>query len=98
MTSRGDVVLVPFDFTDRSGTKLRPAVVVSSDGYHANTPDALIASITGNLAALAHPGDHRLADWRAAGLVRPSLVQMKLATIEHSLIVRTLGQVSRADL
>ena len=26
---RGDIVLVPFDFTDRSGAQWRPAVVVS---------------------------------------------------------------------
>lgn len=32
----GDVVLVPFPFTDQTATKKRPAVVVSSDAYHAD--------------------------------------------------------------
>ena len=40
--SFGDVVLVPFPFTDQSGTKNRPAVVVSSSGYNANRPDIVI--------------------------------------------------------
>lgn len=50
---RGDVVLVPFDFTDRSGSKRRPAVVVSIDRYNQGTPDVLIAAVTGNLTAIS---------------------------------------------
>jgi len=30
----GDVVLVPFPFTDQSATKQRPGVIVSSPAYH----------------------------------------------------------------
>lgn len=33
----GDVVLVPFRFTDQSGAKKRPAVIVSSSGYNTRT-------------------------------------------------------------
>jgi mRNA interferase MazF len=33
--SFGDVVLVPFPFTDQSGSKKRPAVIVSSADYQA---------------------------------------------------------------
>jgi mRNA interferase MazF len=90
--------LVPVGFTDRSGAKLRPAVVVSSDRYSRDTPDIVIASITGNLNALAHPGDHRIVDWGGAGLLRPSLAQTKLATIEASIVVRKLGQLTPSDL
>lgn len=35
-SSFGDVVLVPFPFTDQSGIKKRPAVVVSSQKYNAS--------------------------------------------------------------
>jgi mRNA interferase MazF len=95
---RGDVVLVPFDFSDRSGSKWRPAAVISSDRYNQETPDVLIASITGNLNAIHHPGDHRLADWQAAGLLKPSLLQAKLATVEAPIVGRRLGSLSPSDL
>ncbi len=95
---RGDVVLVPMDFTDRSGSKLRPAVVVSGEDYNCGTPDVLIASITGNLRAIPHPGDHRIGEWRAAGLLKPSLAQTKLATVEASIIRRKLGELDPEDL
>jgi mRNA interferase MazF len=94
---RGDVVLVRIDFTDQSGAKLRPAVVVSDERYNQG-PDRLIASITSNLQPVPHWGDHRLRDWQQAGLKVPSLAQVKIATVEASIIVRTLGRLSEFDL
>lgn len=44
--SFGDVVLVPFPFTDQSATKRRPAVVVSTRRYHERRPDLIIMAIT----------------------------------------------------
>jgi mRNA interferase MazF len=95
---RGDVVLVAMDFTDRSGSKLRPALVVSGEGYNRGTPDVLIASITGNLKAIPHPGDHRIREWKGAGLLKPSLAQTKLATVENSIVRRRLGRLHPHDL
>lgn len=94
---RGDIVLVPFGFTNQSQTKWRPAVVVCGDGYNQG-PDVVIASITSNLQALPHPGDHRLRGWKSAGLLKPSIVQTKLATVEAALIGRRLGHLTAADL
>jgi mRNA interferase MazF len=34
----GDVIVVPFPFTDQTTTKKRPAVVVSSEVYTASGP------------------------------------------------------------
>src|SRR3954452_5488921 len=49
---RGDVLLVPFPFSDLSATKVRPAIVVSSHLYHNTEPDLLLAGITSNTIVL----------------------------------------------
>ena len=95
---KGDVVLVPFGFTDQSGSKWRPAVVVSGDRYNAETPDVLIASITGNLRAIPYPGDHQIRAWQTAGLLMPSLAQTKIAAVEASIVGRRLGALAGADM
>jgi hypothetical protein len=35
----GDVIVVPFPFTDQTAIKRRPAVVVSSERYNRERPD-----------------------------------------------------------
>jgi mRNA interferase MazF len=85
-------------FTNHSGSKRRPAVIVSSNRYNIQSPDVMIASDTGNLLAIRHPGDYLLRDWEAAGHLRPSLVQAKIATVEASIVERRLGTLSRNDL
>ncbi|MFP5465559.1 MAG: type II toxin-antitoxin system PemK/MazF family toxin, partial [Gammaproteobacteria bacterium] len=45
----GDVVLVPFPFTDQSTTKKRPAIIVSSQHYNAQRPDLIVMAVTSQL-------------------------------------------------
>lgn len=94
---RGDVVLVRFPFTSATAAKQRPAIVVSGDQYNQSSPDVMISSITSQLNALPHRGDRVIMDWKAAGLLRPSLAQTKIATVEQSMITRRLGHLGRDD-
>ena len=43
---RGDIVLVPFPFTDLSFTKKRPALVVSPDKFNEHAQDVVLVAIT----------------------------------------------------
>ncbi len=70
--SRGDVVLVSFTFSDQSGAKLRPALVMSSDAYHASRQEVILAAVTSNVRRRL-VGDHVLNDWKAAGLLFPPI-------------------------
>lgn len=96
--SFGDVVLVPFPFTDQSGAKKRPAVIVSSGGYNARRRDLVIMAITGQVRMPLGFGEALVAGWQAAGLVKPSVLKPVVTTIEQGLVVRTLGALSAADL
>ena len=46
---RGDVVLVGFVFSDESGRKLRPAVVISSPAYGRGRKEVVVAAITSGI-------------------------------------------------
>ncbi len=95
--SFGDVVLVPFPFTDQSGTKKRPAVVASSHGYNANRRDIVIMAITSQVRTPMGFGEAMVGDWQAAGLIKASVLKPIFATIEQGLVLRVMGHLSAAD-
>jgi mRNA interferase MazF len=92
---RGDIVLVPFPFTDPTGQKVRPAVIVSPDPIGEDLVLAFITSVaplpllsTDYLLEKSHP------DFHLTGLRTTSVFRMaKLVTLHRSLILRRLGKV-----
>ncbi|WP_367142300.1 type II toxin-antitoxin system PemK/MazF family toxin [Moorena sp. SIO1F2] len=42
----GDILLVPFPFTDQTTLKKRPTVIISSNTYNQQKPDLIIMAIT----------------------------------------------------
>jgi mRNA interferase MazF len=93
----GDVLLVPFPFTDQTTTKRRPAVVVSSDAYHRERPDLIILAVTSQARAHAALGEVAVAKWKEAGLLRPSVLKPVVATLERALVMRKLGRLEEED-
>lgn len=94
----GDVILVPFPFTDQTATKKRPAIVISSKNYNSVRPDIILMAVTSQLRASAAFGEVWLTDWEAAGLLKPSAAKPVLTTIEHSLIIKRLGRLTGSDI
>jgi mRNA interferase MazF len=88
----GELVLVAFPFTGGTRAKPRPALVILDSG----DADVVVARVTTQPYGTAF--DVTILDWRAAGLLAPSVVRLhKLASLAKSLIGRSLGQVSASD-
>jgi len=93
----GDIVLVPFPFTDQRTTKRRPAVVVSSGAYHRERPDLIILAVTSQVRAAPTVGEAAIGKWKEAGLLKLSVLKPLLATIEKALVLRKLGRLEQED-
>jgi mRNA interferase MazF len=95
---RGDVLLVPFPFSDLSTAKVRPALIVSSALYQAHEPDLILAAITSNVAAATGPLDYILRDWKVAGLKYPSAFKPVLFTLDPARVLHRVGTLTDFDL
>jgi len=91
----GSVVLTRFPFTDLSGGKVRPALVVSRD--NARRSDIVLAFITSQTAATKNPDAVAIQPSSTNGLKAPSFVRFdKLVTLETRVIVGKLGNAEPA--
>lgn len=96
---RGDVVLVPFPFADLSGSKVRPATIVSADPQG---PELIVAFITSVLTNRSPRGAEVEVsptdpEFQATGLKTSSIIRMdKLVTLSRKMISRRLGVMGPA--
>lgn len=95
--SFGDLVLVPFPFTDLSAAKKRPAVIISSTAYHQARPDVIVMAVTSQLRPATILGEVLVQHWQAAGLLKPSVIKPVITTLERTLLIKTLGRLQEDD-
>lgn len=95
--SFGDILLVPFPFTNLTSTKKRPTVVVSSDNYNRQKLDLIIMAIMSQFNSSLNFGEMAISDFRNAGLLKPSIIKPVITTIEKSLVIKKLGQLNDLD-
>jgi mRNA interferase MazF len=94
---RFSVVVVPFPFADRAASRRRPALVVSSPESLGKPIGHSILAMVTSAANPAWPLDVPVTDPNAAGLPRPSVVRMKLFTLDDRLVARVAGRLAPVD-
>ncbi len=95
--SFGDVILVPFPFTDQSQAKQRPAVVVSSARYNTERPDLILMAITSQVRSPATFGEVIVQNWQAAKLLKLSSIKPVFTTLDKRLVRKSLGRLHETD-
>ena len=90
---KGDIILVPFPFTDLSGSKLRPALVLVEEG------DDVVAVFISTILRERFKSDYFVKKSEKNSLKKDSLIKLnKLATLSHDLIKGKIGELSATDL
>jgi len=85
---KGDIVLIPFPFTDLTGSKNRPALILLPGQL-----DGTVCFISTQLH-WQEPTDLLLQPNATNGLKKPSLVRIgKIATIDKALLIGKLGNI-----
>ena len=95
--SRGDIVLVDYPFSDRTGSKVRPALVVQADALNHRITDTILASIsrsTHRASATQLFIDISTPDGSGTGLRQDSMIQCEnLLTYDQRLVINKIGQL-----
>ena len=101
---RGEIVLVDFPYSNHTGSKMRPALVVQSDIWNQRLNTTMLAGITTNLhrrvgAPTQYFIDLETTDGQQSGLHFNSVVRCdKLITSNRSRIQGVIGRLSETAL
>jgi mRNA interferase MazF len=96
---RGDVVLVDFPYTDQSGSKVRPALVVQADHWNQVLDDTVIVLITSSPRRFLNvPTQKQILlgtpDSTGTGLLADSVIECQtLMTYDQGSILRVIGSL-----
>lgn len=91
--SRGEVVLIRYPFSDLSGAKIRPAIIINAPH---TSQDVFIVPLTSKIAPLL-AGEFVLTDWSQAGLNVETAVKRGIYTVHESLLIKSVGDLSDSD-
>ena len=96
---RGDVVLVDYPFSDRTGSKVRPCLIVQADRNNQRLDDTIVVTITSRIQrAAAEPTEMLIAVTTPAGqqsgLLFDSAVQCQnILTVDRTFVRRRIGNL-----
>lgn len=91
--SKNDIVLIRYPFSEMTGGKVRPAIILSTPHV---SDDYLVVPLTSKISNL-RAGEFVLAHWTSAGLNVPSAVKIGIYTMHSSLILKLIGHLSSRD-
>ena len=98
--NRGSIVLIRYPFSDLSGTKVRPAVILTPDNLLSKIDDVLCLFISSSIPIDILPSDLTLEkshpSFTKTGLQFQSVFRAhKLALLHKSLVIRVLGEADK---
>ena len=95
MIKRGRIVLTPFPFTDLSGQKVRPALVISKN---LGGDDAIVVFISSKPEKKYSKYNVSISMSKENGLKTRSLINcVKIASLDKKIFLGELGELSQTD-
>ena len=99
MIEQKDLLLVPFPFSDQSGRKVRPVIVISNNEFNKYSDDVIVIGVTSNI----------LKDKYTINLTNNNLDEGKLLTnciikvenllkLDKELVIKKIGKINKETL
>ena len=76
MIEQRDLLLVPFPFSDQSGRKVRPVIVISNNEFNRHSDDVLVVGVTSNISKDKYTINLSSKDLEEGGSTNPLLYKI----------------------
>ena len=91
--------LVPFPFSDFSGRKVRPVLIISNDEFNTSSEDSIVCGTTSNITQKYHLVQLNKEDLEEGHLFDPCGVKVEnILKINNKLLLKKIGKVKERVL
>ena len=99
MIEQRDLILVPFPFSDQSGRKVRPVIVISNNEFNESSNDIIIVGATSNISKDRYTAKLGNGDLEDGKLFTPCGIKVEnILRLEKGLIIKKIGKISKFKL
>ena len=94
--NQGDILIVPFPFSDLRGTKQRPVLVISKTEYNDNGDDIITCGLTSNLKDSEYSvliDNNNLSEGEIP--IKSRIKVDKLFTLEKSIVKKKIAKINK---
>lgn len=94
-----DLLIVPFPFSDQSGRKVRPVIIVSNNEFNENSDDVVVAGVTSNISKDEYSLNLTNNDLEEGKLFTPCCIKVEnILKIDKELIIKKIGKIKKEKL
>ena len=99
MIEQRDLLLVPFPFSDQSGRKIRPVIVISNKEFNDYSEDLLIVGVTSNITKDKYTVNLINNDLEEGKLFTECCIKVEnILKIDKELIIKKIGKIKKEKL
>jgi len=99
MIEQRDLLLVPFPFSDQSGRRVRPVIVISNNKFNEHSEDVLIVGVTSNISKERYTLSLKNNDLEEGKLITPCCIKVEnILKIDKELIIKKIGRINKEKL
>ena len=99
MIKQRDLLLVPFPFSDQSGRKVIPVVVISNEQFNTHSEDVLIVGVTSNISKDKYTIDLKNNDLERGNLLTNCAIKAEnVLKLDKELIIKNIGKINKDKL
>ncbi|MEK6936564.1 MAG: type II toxin-antitoxin system PemK/MazF family toxin [Nanoarchaeota archaeon] len=98
MILQRDILLVPFPFSDQSGKKVRPVVVISNSSFNNNSEDILVLGLTSNISKDKYTSLINKTDLEEGELEMCCIKVENILKLDKTLVIKKIGRINKNKL
>lgn len=99
MINQQDLLLVPFPFSDQSGRKVRPVIVLSNNEFNQYSEDIIVVGITSNISKDKYSLKLDNKDLEDGKLITNCIIKIEnILRLDKNLIIKIIGKIKKEKL